>query len=269
VAGSARLTSDKMLFARDTEITEEMLWGKNPHPKKIRSRDAEDSNVPNLLLLPGYCTDVNPFQNKQHTFTQAAFPVSKGNYDHDEYADIMIDAAKKLGMDSYSVIGHSQGGLVGTHMLNFVWTGMDNVSAQGDAKRKVQTVASPFQGNSAAGSTANLGEIFGVGCGASTDLSRDGAVLWLSGIGTLARKQVHFYTATYEQGNFFGDWCSLPMNLVLEWPNDGVTELKYAPLPGGVDMGNVEKWCHSTEMTYPPVCDDEKRNAEMNRNAAR
>lgn len=30
------------------------------------------------------------------------------------------------------------------------------------------------------------------------------------------------------------------MNLILEWPNDGVTELKYAPLPGAVNMGNKQ-----------------------------
>jgi hypothetical protein len=93
----------------------------------------------------------------------------------------MMDHAEGKGMEEYSVIGHSQGGLVATHMLNFYWGGLDNIT-QGIgycfcffliyslAGRLIQTVASPFQGNTAAGGTANLGEIFGVGCGANTDL---------------------------------------------------------------------------------------------------
>jgi hypothetical protein len=39
--------------------------------------------------------------------------------------------------------------------------------------RLIQSVASPYQGNTAAGSTANLGNIFGIGCGSNTDLRFD------------------------------------------------------------------------------------------------
>lgn len=36
----------------------------------------------------------------------------------------------------------------------------------------------------------------------NTDLfSRDGAANWLQGISMETRKHVHFYTATYQQGN--------------------------------------------------------------------
>jgi len=216
-------------------------------------------------MLPGYCTEVNPFQSSASFFENAFFPVKKGNFGHDEYALLMNEAAVNANMDAFSIIGHSQGGLVAAHLFNYYWSGMANVSGG----RIIQTVASPFQGNTAAGSSANLGQIFGIGCGSNTDLSRDGAINWLQGISMKTRQLIHFYTATYEQGNFFGDWCSLPMNLILEWPNDGVTELKYAPLPGGVNMGNTEKWCHSTEMVYPSLCTDPKRNKEMNDAAAR
>jgi len=37
-----------------------------------------------------------------------------------------------------------------------------------------------------------------------------------------------------------GDYCSLATNLVLDWPNDGVTEFDYAQLDGGNFMGNDE-----------------------------
>lgn len=258
----------KFEFKSENVITEQMRFGVNPHPKKVKSakRDSnEDNNIPDLLLLPGYCTDVNPFENSKSSFSKGFFPVKKGNFANDQYALHMIEEAEKASMDSFSIIGHSQGGLVATHVLNFYWSGVANATDG----RLVQSVASPYQGNTAAGSTANLGNIFGIGCGSNTDLSRDGAVNWLQGISSETRKHVHFYTATYEQGRFFGDWCSLPMNLVLQWPNDGVTELVYAPLPGAVNMGNKEKWCHSTEMTHPPVCDDQERNVEMNKVAAR
>jgi len=249
-------------------ITDEMLFGVNPYGavKKNKARDASlEQGAPTLLMLPGYCTDVNPFATSKNHFTHAAYPVQKGNFAHDEYARIMAGKAEQHGMDSFSIIGHSQGGIVGTHLLNYYWSGTDNASDG----RLVQTVASPFQGCSAAGSSANLGEIFGIGCGSNTDLSRDGSVNWLQGVSAATRKRVHYYTATYQQGKFFGDWCSLPMNLVLQWPNDGVVELVYAHLPGGVNMGNKQKWCHSTEMSYPPVCTDSQRNTEMNAAAAR
>jgi hypothetical protein len=59
------------------------------------------------------------------------------------------------------------------------------------------------------------------------------------------------------------------MNLVLQWPNDGVTEYDYAHLSGAQFGGNTQKWCHSTDMGYPAQYDDHSRNAVMNKQAAR
>jgi len=83
------------------------------------------------------------------------------------------------------------------------------------------------------------------------------------------RKAVHFFTTTYEQGTFFGDYCNLAMNIILQWPNDGTTEIKYATLDGATSMGNKQKWCHTTSMKYSPQYTDKARNAEMNAEAAR
>jgi len=261
VANSNKLS---FRFSKSHNITEEMRFGKNPFPKTDTNL-SESSNVPNLLMLPGYCTGENPFQPSGKHFQQALFPAFKGNFGHDEYALKMSQAAVNAGMTSFGIIGHSQGGIVATHLMNFYWSGVNN--AKGG--KLIQTVASPFLGNTAAGSSASLGELFGIGCGANSDLSRDGSINWLQGISMETRKHVHFYTATYEQGKFFGDWCSFPMNLILEWPNDGVAELVYSSLPGAVNMGNKEKWCHSVDMTYPSVCTDQQRNQQMNQNAAR
>jgi len=242
-------------------ITKEMRFGKNPLPP----RNSTSSAALNLLLLPGYCANVNPWTRKQNNFHNGFYPVDKGNHANDHYTNKILAQVENQNMESFGVIGHSQGGMVALHMHNFYWTGLANANGP----RLIQTVGTPFQGSTAAGSAAKLGEIFGIGCGSNTDLSRDGAVNWLAGISNEARQDVHFYTTTYQQGNFFGDWCSLPMNLILQWPNDGVVELVWAKLPGGVSMGNKEKWCHTTDMGYAPQYDDTGRNAEMNQNAAR
>lgn len=75
--------------------------------------------------------------------------------------------------------------------------------------RKIQSIGTPYQGSyrrkfteisgcTAAGSAANLGSAFGVGCGDNFDLSLDGAVLWLSGISSDAKANVYYYTTTYK-----------------------------------------------------------------------
>jgi hypothetical protein len=155
--------------------------------------------------------------------------------------------------------------MVGLHLLNYFETGLDDATGT----RLLQSVGTPYRGCSAAGSAANLGKLFGVGCGSNTDLSTDGAKLWLAGISSAAKQEVHYYTTTYEQGKFFGDWCNIAMNAVLEWPNDGTTELENAQLDGATYMGNTEKQCHTDDMAYPAQYHDATRNAKMNADAAR
>lgn len=246
----------------DITITKEMRQGVNPLPPVSA---ATPSTAPTLLLLPGYCTDVNPWSSSASHFTNAYFPVDKGNYSNQVYATRIIAMTEAQKMTRFGIVAHSQGGMVATHMHNFFFTGLE--AAEGE--RLIQSVGTPYNGNTAAGSAANLGEIFGVGCGTNSDLSRDGAVNWVSGISMDTRADVHFFTTTYKSGTFFGDYCSLPMNLVLQWPNDGVTEQTYATLAGAQNMGNKEQWCHSTEMGYAPQFTDPQRNAEMNTKAAR
>ncbi len=69
-------------------------------------------------------------------------------------------------MTRYSIIAHSQGGMVAAHIRNYLFSGLDSVSGG----RLIQTLGTPFNGNTAAGSAANLGQIFGIGCGANSDL---------------------------------------------------------------------------------------------------
>eukprot|EP01123_Difflugia_compressa_P001421 TRINITY_DN1164_c0_g1_i1.p1 TRINITY_DN1164_c0_g1~~TRINITY_DN1164_c0_g1_i1.p1 ORF type:complete len:551 (-),score=83.31 TRINITY_DN1164_c0_g1_i1:68-1600(-) len=243
-------------------ITKEMRFGKNP---LAFLRGNVSADVPNLILLPGYCSSTNPFHDVKE-FTQAAFFASNGaNIRNQEYAERVLAYTSSIGMNTYSIIGHSQGGMVAAHIYNYYFTGLDNASGG----RLIQSVGTPYQGCSAAGFLADLGKIFGVACGSNNDLSLDGAANWLTGISSEVRSSIYYYTTTYKQGTFFGDWCVLPMNLILQWPNDGTTESKYASISGANYLGNTQQWCHTSGMKYPTQTSDSTRNAEMNQNAAR
>jgi len=150
-------------------------------------------------------------------------------------------------------------------MKNYYFTGLDKVTGG----RIVQTLGTPFQGCSAAGNAANLGSLFGVSCGANDNLTPAGAGTWLQGITTTTRNAVSYFTTTYAQGQLFGDYCNLAMNLLLEFPNDGTTEFNRGQLPSGNNLGNTQKWCHTGTMKYPAQYTDDTRNKDMNSKAAR
>lgn len=60
----------------------------------MKSRDSRNlkksSGVPSLLMLPGYCTEINPFQPSATHFSNAFFPVKKGNFAHDEVCNFFL-----------------------------------------------------------------------------------------------------------------------------------------------------------------------------------
>jgi len=153
--------------------------------------------------------------------------------------------------------------MVGLQLYNNYFSGLE----QSLTDTKVQSLGTPFLGCSAAGSKANLGKMFGVGCGSNTDLTTDGAALWLNTMTKEHRKHVYYYTTTYKLGNLFGDYCSMAMNAVLDWPNDGTTELDRAHLQGANYQGNTEKWCHTTEMGYPAQYTNKAILSSMNQRA--
>jgi hypothetical protein len=74
---------------------------------------------------------------------------------HDEFAQNVVQFAADNGLASFGLVGHSQGGIVTLHVLNYYHTGLD--AAVG--ARKIQSLASPFRGNSAAGCTADLAKV--------------------------------------------------------------------------------------------------------------
>jgi len=263
-SGSVRTHFAKLLSTKmPLPVTYEMRNGVNP---RTFNKTAVAGGKKGIVLIPGYCATINPWSRNAKDFTDAYFFDDMNlNVPNDEYARKVVAFAEKQGLDSFGLIGHSQGGVVAAHIHNYYFTGLESATGP----RPIQTVGTPYQGCTAAANAAELGRVFGVGCGANSDLSRDGAVNWLSGVSTDSRKDVYFFTTTYKRNTFFGDYCSAPMNALLQWPNDGVSELTYASLKGGVNLGNKDKWCHTTDMSYPAQYDDHERNKDMNAKAAR
>ena len=131
---------------------------------------------------------------------------------NDEFANIIAKFATDHGMSSFGVAAHSQGGLASTHLHNYYWSGLE--SAVGP--RLIQSVGSPYKGSGMAGSSADLGRIFGLGCGANFDLTHDGATLWLSGIQTdRVTKDVYYSTTQYNTGGIV-NYCNLVSLKIIE-----------------------------------------------------
>lgn len=253
---------------RSAEVRREMRTGPAPawvtRAVQARVRGGANASAGVIVAVHGYCASVNPWAASAALAGSLFFLDSDANRGNIHFAEMVDAFAEGKGHDEYAVIGHSQGGVVGTTLHNFFWSGADvRQRATAGAAKLIQSVGSPYQGCTGAGDIANLGGSFGVGCGKNSDLSLDGAALWLPTISADTRAEVYYYTTTYKLGNLFGDSCSAAMNMVLEWPNDGVTELDFAPLPGGNNMGNTEKQCHTTEMNYNAQYYDEARNARM------
>jgi len=243
-------------------ITQEMRQGVPPKTMRVNAT----SNAPTLMLVHGYCAGTNPWNSEKNDFQNAAYFLEPdATLTNQQFAELILKHADELGMTHWSGIGHSQGGHALTHILNYYHSGL-SLSTGG---RRVQTVGTPWKGCSAAGCAADIGAIFGFGCGSNFDLSMDGANLWLCGITPETKSQLFYYTTTYKQGNWLGDWCNIAINLVLKWPNDGTSEFALSSLRGANNMGNKEEWCHTTDMAYTAQYQDHQRNIEMNNAAAR
>jgi len=250
----------------ETVVTKEMTQGVFPAELLNRTRAA---GAATLLLVHGYCAGTNPWNIAPYTsdFTEATyFLQASSSMSHEKFAHAIYEYTETTQMTSFGAIGHSQGGHALAHLMNYFFSGLDQGAASG---KKIQAVGTPWMGCTGAGSAANLAKTFGVGCGANNDLTTDGSQLWLTGLSMENRAEIYYYTTTYKLGNLFGDYCNMAVNMVLEWPNDGVTEFDYAQLEGGNNMGNKEKWCHTTDMSYSAQYYDRNRNAMLNKDASR
>jgi hypothetical protein len=166
-----------------------------------------------LLLVHGYCAHETPFDTSSFT-DYTLFQDLDANRLNDDFAVRIRDAASSF--SSFGIVAHSQGGLASLHLRSFYWSPLDN----SNGGRRLQTLASPYQGQPLAGLLAKVGQALGFLCGSNDDLTYDGARLWLASVPMSARKEVHYWAAKYGQDGLI-HYCNLAANIVLGWPNDG------------------------------------------------
>lgn len=208
--------------------------------------------TPGLVLSHGYCAVGNPFPTGDFSQPLFVFSDTSQNRSHDQFARRMANQAS--GFTSFGVVGHSQGGNAALHLLTYYQSPLDR--AQGP--RRIQSVGTPFQGTP----LASLGFF---ACGVNNNLTTSGGPVWLAGIPSWARAEVHYRTT--QEGGFFA--CQIFTALLLANPEDGTTERSRGQLPGAQNEGHASGWCHTTLMADPPQCQDGGRNAVMDSLAAR
>jgi len=236
-------------------------------PENIIRTDTGNHKV---ILSHGYCAMSNPWElaatQRNFNWTEYVYLEELGqSITNDQFALELIALAEANNLESFGIIAHSQGGLASVQLHNFYWSGLENT--QGG--RLIQSVGSPYKGSTGAGSAADLAAIFGISCGSNFDLTHDGAALWLAGISPESAKDVYYYVTQYDPNDGIIHYCSLVTNLVLEWPNDGLSEVAYTDLPGANFMGLTKGECHTLNMRYDPQYYNTIRNTFMNENAAR
>ena len=182
--------------------------------KREQPRNSTDVSASStLLLVHGYCARETPFDTSAFS-GYTLFLDLDANRLNDEFAVKIRDATSSY--SSFGIVAHSQGGLAALHLRSFYWSPLDN----SNGGRRLQSLASPYQGQPLAGLLAKIGQALGVLCGSNDDLTYDGARLWLASVPMSARKEVYYWAAKYGQDGLI-HYCNLAANAVLGWPNDG------------------------------------------------
>ncbi|GAM21029.1 hypothetical protein SAMD00019534_042040 [Acytostelium subglobosum LB1] len=244
-------------------ITKEMRDGKMP--KELADRYGKSSTATGngkLILVHGYCAKLDPFTLGDFE-NYASFRDFSQNRPTDTFAKMIADFAANL-TDGFSLVSHSQGGLASLHLATFYHSYLDlSLAYEG---RLIQSMGSPYQGTALAGSLATIGGAIGIGCSSSSDMTLDGAALWLNSIPADKRALVYFTTTQYGTGALV-NYCNLAANSVLSWPNDGVTDSDHNFLPGATFANHFKGWCHSPDLHFPAQCTYKQNNDEFNSNS--
>lgn len=244
----------------EVEISEEMRMGRKP-VREVLDGEGRRLQTGQKLLVHGYCASGNPFTtNHFSNYLTPSWP--NESVSHDTFARKIRDYGSSLA--SCGIIAHSQGGAATLHLYTYYWSCLDYSTTGG---RMIQSVGTPYQGTPLAGNVAVLGQIFGVGCGANTDLSTSGASAWLSGIPSWARSKVTYYTTSFTDVWWKYDYCQIASDVLLSDPDDGTTEYARGQLSYANDGGHKYGWCHTSGMRDPSQTTDYSRNIDMNSNA--
>jgi len=268
---SPMVPDEEMLMGpRPTQLSAEVSSGTTraaidttPPPGGEGSEVYTDGTGHILLLVHGYCSgDVWGPVKSQFT-NSGVFQDFDQNFSIDAFAQRIKSAA--LTWNSYAIVAHSQGGMAALHLYTNYWSGLDNAGPG----RLIQSVGTPYQGTPLMSVNGFFGGVFQ--CGYQANLTPSGATAWLSGIPTSHRAKVNYYTTSFTDYFLQDDWCNYITDVILDAPDDGVTEQSRGQLPGAVNQGHTIGQCHTTGLGFDregPQYQDSNRNAIMNINAA-
>ena len=233
----------------------------------LRSRQLNPTGK--VILSHGYCSGSNPWESDLKSKVGSKAVIFKDfdqSRSHNDFAILLRDLGDQEGRyDGCGIIAHSQGGAAALHLYTYYWSCLDY--ATGGGSRMIQSVGTPYQGTALAGNLAVLGQIFGVGCGASYDMTYSGASNWLSGIPSWARSEVNYYTTSFKDRWWAYDYCHIATDLLLNDPDDGTTEKSKGQLSGGINRGHRTGQCHTSGMRDLEQTKDQGRNQDMANNA--
>ena len=265
----ARNLLNKPPSPAEIAITEEMRHGRKP-ASMIESFRRLSSPNRKKILIHGYCATKSPFPADH--FTDALHFEDPDGYaergwSHDLFARKISQFSKNNKVDSCACIGHSQGGFACLYLHAFYWSCLD--SAQAGGTRLLQSVGTPYLGTPLAAEPATIGEVFGYGCGRCEGLTYDGAKDHLASISPEVQAKMYYYTTSFQPSTNFWevDYCHALTDILLDDPDDGVTEKWSGQLPSGKSAGFGQGECHTENMKFGPQCHNYARNREMNSKA--
>ena len=111
--------------ASDVVITYEMRNGYSPYKKKAAATDTANAGGA-ILLVHGYCANQPPFPS-DHFTNPVNFTDLRQNRVIDEFAKRIISFTDSRGLQRFSIVAHSQGGMAAVHMLAFYNTPLDSM----------------------------------------------------------------------------------------------------------------------------------------------
>ena len=114
-----------MMKASDVVITYEMRNGYSPYRKKATDTDTANAGGA-ILLVHGYCSPFLPFPSNQFS-NPVVFRDLFASRTIDDFAKRIISFTASRGLQRFSIVAHSQGGMAATHMLAFYNTPLDGM----------------------------------------------------------------------------------------------------------------------------------------------
>ena len=116
-----------MMKASEVDITYEMRNGYSPYRGKNNKSDETTVNSAGaIVLVHGYCADHPPFPSAHFT-NPVVFSDLEQNRDIDTFARLLISFTANRGLQRFSIVAHSQGGMAALHMLTFYNTPLDGM----------------------------------------------------------------------------------------------------------------------------------------------